>query len=340
VGALTIVAAVMMAMVQHDLKRLLGYHAVSQAGYMVIGIGTGIPVGVAGGLFHMVNNCIYKTCLFLGGGAVQKKSGTADLGSLGGLAQFMPISFICSLVASLAISGIPPFNGFASKWMVYQGLIEMGRKGGGLWVIWLLAAMFGSALTLASFVKLIHAVYLGQRSERLSREIAGMREVGPHMWIPMAVLAGLCVIFGVWAIKIPVNLMIAPATGAQPDIVGLWNPMLATCLILVGIAVGLVIYVVSLHHPVRESEPFIGGEECGASMAVSGVDFYQTIKDMGFFRGMYREAEKKAFDIYDQGRNLVLHVTGLLRDLHGGLLPVYLGWCLAGILILFLVLMR
>ncbi|MGB2600822.1 MAG: proton-conducting transporter membrane subunit, partial [Candidatus Omnitrophota bacterium] len=74
IGSFTIVAAVMMALVQHDLKRLLGYHAVSQVGYMILGIGTGNPIGIAGGLFHMLNNAIYKSCLFLSGGAVEKKA--------------------------------------------------------------------------------------------------------------------------------------------------------------------------------------------------------------------------------------------------------------------------
>ena len=69
-GSFTIVAGVMMALIQHDLKRLLGYHAVSQVGYMVLGIGTGSLLGIAGGLFHMLNNAIYKSCLFLSAGAV------------------------------------------------------------------------------------------------------------------------------------------------------------------------------------------------------------------------------------------------------------------------------
>ncbi|MGB3242668.1 MAG: proton-conducting transporter membrane subunit, partial [Candidatus Omnitrophota bacterium] len=79
VGSVTIVAAVMMALIQHDMKRLLGYHAVSQVGYMVLGIGTGNPVGIAGGLFHMLNHAIYKSCLFFSGGAVEKRSGTTNL---------------------------------------------------------------------------------------------------------------------------------------------------------------------------------------------------------------------------------------------------------------------
>jgi len=135
VGSVTIVAAVMMALIQHDLKRLLGYHAVSQVGYMVLGIGTGNPIGIAGGLFHMLNHAIYKSCLFLSGGAVEKEAGTTDLEKLGGFGKIMPITFITFLIASLSISGIPPFNGFASKWMVYQGIIKTADNGSHLWII-------------------------------------------------------------------------------------------------------------------------------------------------------------------------------------------------------------
>ncbi|MCK4807494.1 MAG: hypothetical protein KAT09_07595, partial [Candidatus Aegiribacteria sp.] len=137
-GSLTIMAAVMMALVQHDLKRLLGYHAVSQVGYMVLGIGTGNPVGIAGALFHMFNNTIYKSSLFLAGGEVERRTGTSDLSKLGGLVKAMPLVFVAFLIASLSISGVPPFNGFASKWMLYQGIILSGGSGG-LWVLWLVA---------------------------------------------------------------------------------------------------------------------------------------------------------------------------------------------------------
>ena len=99
VGAVTILSAVLMALVQHDLKRLLSYHAVSQVGYMVLGIGTGTPVGLAGGLFHMLNNTIYKSALFLCAGAVEKQTGSTDLDRLGGLARVMPLTFVACTTA-------------------------------------------------------------------------------------------------------------------------------------------------------------------------------------------------------------------------------------------------
>ena len=167
-GAITVVGAVIMALVQHNLKRLMSFHAVSQVGYMVMGIASGTLVGLAGGLFHMLNHAIYKSCLFLVAGVVEKEAGSVDLDRLGGLAKRLPLTFIACLIASLSISGIPPFNGFASKWMIYQGLIESGANSSNMtWVLWLAAAMLGSVLTLASFVKVLHAVFLCKPSPQV-----------------------------------------------------------------------------------------------------------------------------------------------------------------------------
>jgi len=337
VGSFTIVAAVMMALIQHDLKRLLGYHAVSQVGYMVLGIGTGNPIGIAGGLFHMLNNAIYKTCLFLSGGAVEKRAGTGDLQRLGGFAKIMPISFVAFLIASLAISGVPPFNGFASKWMVYQGVIETAKSGGYLWIIWLVAALFGSALTLASFMKLVHAVFLGQASSETRK-----KETSPAMWIPPVFLAALCVIFGVFAYRIPLKLFIFPSLSQEVVFSGIWNANLATALLLAGIIVGIIIYLAGTVTEARETEVFVGGEVLKEhpDMRVSGTGFYNTIQDIGVLRSIYRLARDKAFDLYEVGRKITFAFTRVLRYIHNGVLPTYLAWCLLGMGILFFILLR
>ena len=155
-----------MALVQHNYKRLLGFHAVSQVGYMILGFGLGSAIGIAAGLFHMINNALYKSGLFLSAGCVEYRTGKEDIDDLGGLSKVMPVTFIASLVFAMSISGIPPFNGFASKWMIYQGIIDFGSGSGlpnKLWVIWLGSAVLGSALTLASFIKFIGGIFLGRR---------------------------------------------------------------------------------------------------------------------------------------------------------------------------------
>jgi formate hydrogenlyase subunit 3/multisubunit Na+/H+ antiporter MnhD subunit len=339
------------------MRKLLSYHAVSQAGYMVLGIGTGNPIGIAGGLFHMLNNTIYKYGLFLSAGAVEHRAKTTNLDKLGGLARVMPITFVTCVIAALSISGIPPFNGFVSKWMIYQGVIETGAGqgwGAKLWIVWLIAAMFGSALTLASFMKLIHCTFLGARSPNVEK--AGLMNQTPTkrgevpwtMWLPMGVLAGLCVIFGVFAFQVPLRYFIFPSISNQlinqstnKLFLGFWSPGLATLLIIVGLIIGAIIYWLgNLRKSLREDSPYIGGEVLPSETRVSGVDFYGTIKDLRGLKGIYERAEKKFFDIYNQGGKLTFFFTHRLQRFHGGILPTYLVWCLAGMLILFFVLMR
>lgn len=340
IGSVTIMAAVMMAMVQHDMKRLLGYHAVSQVGYMVLGIGTGNPIGIAGALFHMFNNTIYKSCLFLAGGAVEKSMKTTDLHRLGGLGKLMPLVFGAFLVASLSISGVPPFNGFASKWMLYQGII--GTMGTGwTWILWLTAAMLGSALTLASFMKLIHAVFLGQESPHVSRVAGAAPPRTPFSFaLPLVVLAALCIGLGVFADRLPYGQLFSPALTADPGFIGIWSSTTATKLILAGLVIGLLVYMLGTTRKTRTVAPFIGGENLDASppIRVSGVDFYGTVKDMKPLCLLYGWAEKKHFDCYVVGLRFADFVGGLLSGLHNGLLSRYVIWCLAGLVVLYLTL--
>jgi formate hydrogenlyase subunit 3/multisubunit Na+/H+ antiporter MnhD subunit len=127
IGAITIILAVMMALIQRDYKRLLSYHAISQVGYMILGIGTCLPAGIIGGIFHMLNNALYKCGLFLTGGVVEKQTGTTDLAKLGGLRLNMPVTFVCYLITAASISGVPPFNGFFSKELIYDAALVRGK---------------------------------------------------------------------------------------------------------------------------------------------------------------------------------------------------------------------
>lgn len=337
IGTGTIVIAVMIAMVQHNLKKLLSYHAISQVGYMILGIATMTPVGVAGGIFHMLNNAIYKCCLFLCGGAVEQQTGTAELEELGGLGEKMPLTFTAALIAALSISGIPPLNGFVSKWMVYQGLIEAGTgpEAGGaakLWPIWLVAAMFGSALTLASFVKIIHSIFLS----RLPDDLTETKEVSWLQTGPMVILAGLCVLFGVFY-TVPLKTFIYPALGIEADaeILSTWGSGLATILILVGIGVGVLMVLIGglFARKVRIVPTWTCGEkQANDDMIIPGTHFYKTVSSMGGLRQLYSRQEKGYFDPYDQSGKLGLAVTDFLKWLHCGVLPVYLTWVTLGLL--------
>jgi formate hydrogenlyase subunit 3/multisubunit Na+/H+ antiporter MnhD subunit len=343
IGAATIIIAVMIAMVQHNLKKLLSYHAISQVGYMVLGIATMTPVGIAGGVFHMLNHSIYKCCLFLCGGAVEQEAGTAELDRLGGLGGKMPVTFVTCLIAALSISGIPPLNGFVSKWMVYQGVIAMGTTQAGgqarLWPIWLACAMFGSVLTLASFVKLLHSIFLS----RLPGELKDVREVSPSQTIPMIVLATLCVLFGIFYL-LPLTWFIYPALNIESGTVifGMWESILATALLVFGIAIGLLILLIGLlAKKVRIVPTWTCGEvQPNEQMIIPGTGFYKTVSSMSGLRQLYAGQEKGHFDLYNQSGRVGLVLTGLLRWLHSGVLPMYLTWVTLGLLVVLFVVCR
>jgi len=344
IGAFTIVAAVMMAMVQHNMKRLLGYHAVSQVGYMVLGIGTGNPIGIAGGIFHMLNNSIYKQALFLISGNVEKNTGTTDLDKLGGLSKAMPLTYISALIASLSISGVPPFNGFVSKWMVYQGLINQlqapSLKLQAITILCLVAAMFGSGLTLASFMKLLHATFLGQRANWQTGK--RIKEVSWLMWLPCAILAITCLLFGVFAYQIPLKYFIFPAiTGVT--FIGTWYAGLSTLLIIIGLVLGILIFKLKgLKPALRADTVFTGAEtiDLEEENKVTGTEFYNTVKELGILRSIYNKAEAGFFDIYEQAKIVVFGIGKYLQYLHNGILPTYMVWMLLGMIGLFLVLVR
>ena len=111
-GAVSIVVAALLALGQTDMKRMLAYSSISQVGYVVLGIGLGTPLGVAGGLFHLFNHAVAKSLLFFTSGSVQQATGTRNLDEMGGLAKRMPFTARTSLVGSLSIAGVPPLGGF------------------------------------------------------------------------------------------------------------------------------------------------------------------------------------------------------------------------------------
>jgi formate hydrogenlyase subunit 3/multisubunit Na+/H+ antiporter MnhD subunit len=338
IGAVTIIFAVLMALVQHNLKKLLSFHAVSQVGYMVLGVGSGIPIAIVGGLFHMLNHAIYKSSLFFEAGSVEKRAGTTELEDLGGLARLMPVTFISMTVAAMSISGVPPFNGFASKWLIYQGMLE-GRH-----IVFLIVAIFGSALTLASFIKVLHSVFLGRRPERLDK----VKEVDFSMQIPMIFLAALCILFGVFA-QYPLEKFIVPvvtASGAQPldlargNIVtvptdGFWNPGAATALIVVGVTFGLLMYVFSSMRPYRiEENPWIGGNIMdNEEIRVPGTQFYKTVTDdLGpSIKALFSDGDKGFLDVYNIFGRIGDSFVQVLRSVHNGNLSTYLAWIVIGL---------
>lgn len=336
IGVITIITAVMMALVQHNYKKLLGFHAVSQVGYMVVGFGLGSVIGIAAGLFHMVNHAIYKGGLMLTAGAVEKCTGKNQIEDLGGLSRAMPFTFIAALVFAMSISGIPPFNGFASKWMIYQGIIEFGNGNGianQLWIVWLGLTVLGSALTLASFIKFIGGIFLGRRKP----EFNNVREVNWAMWLPVVILALLCIAFGVFATNLIVPNLFMPVTG-EFRFSGFWNSTAVSLLILVSIVAGVLIYLAGKINNFRTSDSFIGGEKFQDETSFATTEYYKSFMEFRWLMYMYNKAEQRCFDLYDIKKKWTLWLSNVFSNAHTGLLTDYTLWALAGVIIMMLIL--
>jgi formate hydrogenlyase subunit 3/multisubunit Na+/H+ antiporter MnhD subunit len=335
VGVITIITAVMMALIQHDYKRLLGFHAVSQVGYMILGFGLGSVIGIAAGLFHMINNTLYKSGLFLAAGSIEYRTGKSDIDELGGLSGAMPLTFISSLIFAVSISGIPPFNGFASKWMIYQGIIDFGSGTGianNLWVVWLGLAVLGSALTLASFIKFIGGIFLGRKRSEFEK----IREAPLTMWIPVVILASVCVFFGVFATNIIVPYLLVPVTGSF-SFTGLWNSSLVSLMVLISIVAGVLVYVILSLKKFRTEDSFIGGERMHDEAIYPVTGFYNTIREFRLLSWIYGKAEDKWFDVYDLSKRSVLWVSHQFSAAHTGVLTAYVLWALAGLIVMLII---
>ncbi len=209
-GALSGVLGVAFAIGQHDLKRLLAYHSVENIGIILMGIGVAMlgrsagddvifALGLAGALLHVWNHGLFKALLFLSAGSVVHATGTREIDQLGGLGKRMPKTAGAFVLGAVAISGLPPLNGFVSELLIYMGLLRAASHG--LGSIFLAGALGAPALALigalavACFVKAYGAVFLGEaRTDKCARA----HEAPAAMLAPMAVLGAACVAIGLW----------------------------------------------------------------------------------------------------------------------------------------------
>jgi hydrogenase-4 component B len=207
-GMVSGILGVVYALGQHDLKCLLAYHSVENIGIILIGLGVGMlgvavgkPVmavlGFTGGLLHVLNHAIFKSLLFMGAGMVQHKTGTRSIDVLGGLIKKMKITGATFVIASVAIVGLPPLNGFVSEFLIYLGGFQGVAQKKDELAVCLLAiislAVIGG-LALACFTKVVGVIFQG---EPRSREARNVNEKGITMVIPIIILAACCVLIGV-----------------------------------------------------------------------------------------------------------------------------------------------
>jgi len=208
VGLTSGILGVLFALAQHDLKRLLAYHSVENIGIIALGLGVGelglstgsaplAVLGFAGALLHVVNHALFKGLLFLGAGAVAHATGTREIDRLGGLLKRMPWTGVAFLTGAVAISGLPPLNGFVSEFLIYLGAFEGVVTRDTTVAVAALCVIAGLALigglAAACFTKAFGIVFLG---EPRSGHVQQAHEPGLAMRLPMLFLAAACVMIG------------------------------------------------------------------------------------------------------------------------------------------------
>jgi hydrogenase-4 component B len=228
-GVTSAVLGVAFALGQHDLKRLLAYHSVENIGIILIGLGFALVavqqgnstwgrLALAGALLHVWNHGLFKALLFFGAGSVLHGTGTREMSRLGGLWRAMPWTAGLFALGAVAISGLPPLNGFVSEWLVYLGLFDATfSHGPSAWAAIPAAILLGvtGALALACFTKVCGVVFLGAPR---SPAAANAHESGPAMRGSMLALGAACVAIGL------APVVFWPAVVRAMDV---WNPVWA-----------------------------------------------------------------------------------------------------------------
>ena len=336
-GSVSMFVCVTMALAQHDFKRLLAFHSISQIGYVLTAIGLATALGASAGLYHAMNHTLFKGLLFLTAGAVLHETGTTDLGKLGGLSKKMPHTTVLFLIGAASISGIPPFNGFASKWLIYQAAYEKAAETGNIGFAFVtIVALVTSTLTLASFVKVTQSVFFGQ----LPKECENAKEVSFGMRFAMGILAVLCTLTGLFPNLVQqyltapaaktlfhvsryINAMMgsgyaestmgasAPEAATRTiETVGVWNPVNWLMLLMIALLAICIVAIASKYDAVRENKSekveakyslFYGGEDTVFSQVGGGDLFWG-------FKHNWR------------------HYFSFMHDLHSGIVNDYSLW--------------
>ncbi|MGB8493629.1 MAG: proton-conducting transporter membrane subunit [Candidatus Acidiferrum sp.] len=356
------------ALWQTDTKRLMAFHTIGQIGYICLGLGVGVycldmypalaTIALAGAILHVVNHACFKSCLFLGAGSVLYRTGERDMDKLGGLAAFMPYTTGTTAIASLSIAGVPPLNGFTSKWLIVAGCLLTGMRFP-LFLVLGLIALFISLATLASFLKVLGSVFLGRTDENL-----GIKEVPISMIVPQVVLAALCVLLGIFpqfvlrfvghAIE---GVTATPVAGVNASRmwgglflidgspVAFWSPLAILTVLAV---LALLSYAIQRAGGARtRSVPvwYCGEEHAAATVRYPASSFYLPFKHA--FQGIYPSGKvhvprfpaplRRALDfdqwLYRPTVKVIDTAADRISRTHVGILQIYLLWIVIGAIV-------
>lgn len=334
IGAISSVLGVAFALQEHDIKRLLAYHSVENIGIILLGVGasicaqalgyTGIAVlSLMAALYHTFNHAMFKGELFLGAGALLYATGTRNMEKMGGLFRRMPATAICFLIGALAISAIPPFNGFVSEWFTYQSLFNVSTLADKpVMIVAVFAAValaITGALAVTCFVK---AYGVSFASAPRSEAAANAKEVPAPMVFAQGLLAAICVVLGIGSpVVAPVLVDVAasvlnPAGGVfAAEGMELMNQYSGAATSTPAIAIALVVLVAiacafrksKQVGPAQKSQPWACGYAPNAEMPVVATTF---ASDVSWFM-------KPLYDLRDRCTAICWSIAHFFQKLTG-----------------------
>jgi proton-translocating NADH-quinone oxidoreductase chain M len=314
-GAVTILVPGFIAVFQNDAKRLLAWSSVGQAGYIILGIAFGTGLGVAGGMFHFLNHAAFKALLFLAVGAVEHRTGTKDLNSLGGLIKKMPVTFAGALIGVCGLIGIPLTSGFVSKWLVYKTLILNQSP------FLAFVSLIGTWATILYSYKLIHNIFLGQ----VPKKYNDIKKAPFSMQFPVIILALVIILFGILP-GIPLKAINAVTTsfGFDPLNISIWGISSETGtlnilnIFFALLAAGIISWL--LFRTGRKSVPVAQEDSYAAGAYIPEGKYHYTVN---FYNPLYRMVAPFLRDVIDK---FYYQVAGSVRKFCEGIRKIYTGY--------------
>lgn len=327
IGAVSSLLGVLYALSEHDIKRLLAYHSIENIGIILLGLGSSLVflslglkslaiIGMMAALFHTLNHATFKSLLFLGAGSVISKTHTRNIEEYGGLIKYMPQTAFFFLVGSMAISALPPFNGFFSEWLTFQTLFSGISRSGQLsqWVFILAAGSlaFTGGLAAACFVKAFGATFLARpRSE----EVKQASEVAVSMRWGMGIIALLTLVLGISAGPVAALLsrvagglgslqnseLAFSATnysfGLKDNFAALSTPGILAALLLALFAVAGLAYLKTKNQKVKAGCTWDCGTELNSRMEITATGFSRAI--VTIFGGILKPTKQTSIEYRD-----------------------------------------
>ncbi|WP_404318256.1 proton-conducting transporter membrane subunit [Malaciobacter canalis] len=366
VGALSALLGVLYALVQHDYKALLAYHSVENIGIILLGLGTGVygiaanmptlaAIGFLAGLYHILNHATFKGLLFLGAGSVLYTTHTKEMDSLGGLARKMPLTAFAFLIGSLAITAIPPLNGFVSEWVTYQGMFQGAlseyASSRVVFCIAIVALALTGALAVMCFVKAYSVIFGGTPRDKKIFENA--REVPLTMVIGMFVLVAGCIAFGLGAniVVKDIMLVVSSFSGNYEAVNGTVinspmgstvSPLLIAAVLVVTVLIPVVILKVAKANRTkpRQTDPWACGFKYDSRMQMTASPFtgdlrrllnwlYKSetkVKDQGYFAPVVYETHAKDIWwnlLYEPVIKLTVNTAKVVSKMQNGNVNMY-----------------